>query len=649
MGKRGQISIFFVVGILLLMAVTTIYLFFSGTLSQERELVVPEATTPLQKFVSRCIEDTARQGLFILGHQGGHIELPEGFAGNPSVTIADDPASPLRTPYWYVGGKYYIPSPEKMEEDLAAFIDAYIGTCLGGFESIPSADIVNVTAPRSSVRINEEDVVVLLDYEVVSTTGRRTTQDSFAVRIPLRLTEIIDTAAQVAQALRASLKLERATIDLMAAADPSIPMSGMQMRCDEPVWTKFQVQRFLEDVLYYNIPKMKVMGTDHAPFEEDLSHYRSFSDMSMGEFESTYCDEDGCDIPDVPRDNYVYNHMYLDAGLPAQVGDHGITVGFSYLPTFGMEMTVRPEEDGIMRSVTEQGDSEYLSFFCMNVYHFTYDVVYPVQVVVRQEEAFNDGKPFLLRFAMPVMIKRNLPDEDPSAGFSFATVGDSSFCQSTRAETMHIYARDVIAGQNLDDATISFECVKFRCPLGETRSELNGIYRLSTEIPSGCYGGFLVAKKDGYTSGKTQITGQEQSVDVEMMALTPILYHIDLAKTGTLPVLLTSGQTAYVSIESQNFGYSKSFIFDPDEQNYLEVLRLPEVYNISITVYDEGTLLGGYIGQLEVNDADFRRVLTLHAYEKLPHPDTPEEVGSLFLFLKNNKSSYHGDYRMTWN
>jgi hypothetical protein len=210
-----------------------------------------------------------------------------------------------------------------------------------------------------------------------------------------------------------------------------------------------------------------------------------------------------------------------------------------------------------------------------------------------------------------------------------------------------VYARDIVYGEDLKDAKVSFECMRFRCDLGTTRSELNGIKRITTEFPAGCYGGFVVAEKEGYTTARQQVEGTEQTLELEMIPLRKVYYTVDLAKVGTIPVPLESHQTAYVTLKSNTLKWDKSFVYDPTEQNYLEVLDLGEEYNVSVMVYGNNGLVGGYIGKLSADQSSQR--LTLHAFEEVPHPTAPEQVGNLLKFLRYNTSQYHGDYYPVWH
>lgn len=79
MGKRGQVTFFIIIGIIMILIFLTLFMMVSKTAEQEgiREAEkvrqLPADIAVLSNFVQSCIELTANQGMLLLGRQGGKI------------------------------------------------------------------------------------------------------------------------------------------------------------------------------------------------------------------------------------------------------------------------------------------------------------------------------------------------------------------------------------------------------------------------------------------------------------------------------------------------------------------------------------------------------------------------------------------------
>ena len=74
MHKRGQVTVFIIVGVLILI-VAGVFLY-----SQDKKIIEKPTTintAPIISFVEQCIKSTAQEGIFENGKQGGYFILPE--------------------------------------------------------------------------------------------------------------------------------------------------------------------------------------------------------------------------------------------------------------------------------------------------------------------------------------------------------------------------------------------------------------------------------------------------------------------------------------------------------------------------------------------------------------------------------------------
>ena len=68
----------------------------------------------------------------------------------------------------------------------------------------------------------------------------------------------------------------------------------------------------------------------------------------------------------------------------------------------------RPSENGILKSNSQKG-TRMLSFFCLHIWHFTYDISYPVMSTIFDQET-KTNKAYRFNFPFKVSIDHNQPN-----------------------------------------------------------------------------------------------------------------------------------------------------------------------------------------------------------------------------------------------
>jgi hypothetical protein len=97
-GKRGQISVYIIIAILIISAVGVYFLVREKSTQKE----IPAEFEPVQASFLSCIETNAEIGAEILGERGGYIYTPEFEPGSefmPFSNQLDFFGQPV--PYWY--------------------------------------------------------------------------------------------------------------------------------------------------------------------------------------------------------------------------------------------------------------------------------------------------------------------------------------------------------------------------------------------------------------------------------------------------------------------------------------------------------------------------------------------------------------------
>ena len=208
MGSKGQVTVFIILGILLL-GIFGLFLYFTGTTieqevtSASRDIVedVPSEFIAIQSYTESCIESTATEALIILGQQGGHL-FPD-LVGDYSLS---DPTNsdgvtldPLSIPYWHYNALENGQSAVSIaslqptlddEEDyysiaaqLGRYIDENIEDCLieyGPFVEqgyLPVQWIKNYTTGQKHynqmIKAMRRQRLVIGDAEKVQNSGKR--------------------------------------------------------------------------------------------------------------------------------------------------------------------------------------------------------------------------------------------------------------------------------------------------------------------------------------------------------------------------------------------------------------------------------------------------------------------------------------------
>ncbi|MBW3003770.1 hypothetical protein KY328_05885 [Candidatus Woesearchaeota archaeon] len=578
--KRGQITIFIVAGIIILIAVGLFFLFRYLSI-QEPVIAVPEEIAPVASFVQDCMATTLTDAVTLAGIQGGWITIPEDLAENPFGHLPV--AGTIKTPMWYYGGTLRVPEIFEIEDGLATYVQQNLDLCLQNFTEIEAFTVIKQAEPVVSVTVNKEDVraYIVMPVEIFK-DGQRYEWDEFTTKIDAKLFKAYETAVQVLNNENSNMFLESMTID-MIALDPDIPLTDFRFdSCRRLTWSKSSIVTRLKDTLYYNIPRLRVNRTLYDRFEQG--------------------------------EDYQKNHFVIDA---LDQANRDVLVGFRFDEDWPLLMTVRPSDGDILKANSGKGFAKYLAFLCMNVYHFTYDIEYPVEVIIREETSFN-GQGYLFRFATPVIIKQNQGSRDYVGEPSLELPRfEPEFCDRKTDKGYEIRAVDAESNEELN-ANISFECLVFRCDLGKTQLSADDLYvNLMTQLPSSCTGGNLIVNEQydpdlnlGYFESLLHIDLEEEGPfkipvkQYKKLEINAKKYRKDDLTTG---LDLEQGEELFIQLENESMDYSEFYAWnleDEEEQEKVNLLLGEGSYDVTLMLTKEERYVGGYRGRLDLTFSD---------------------------------------------
>ena len=155
--KRGQVTIFIVVAIVIVAAIG-LYFTFRGNLGPEGP--VPSHIEPIYLFVQECIEETGQDALSWISQHGGYFIVPE-------------LSTESGIPYYYYGGKSYMPSKEKENLEISKYMSNSLELCINDFSTFPEF-IIERGEIRTKTRIGEDKVIFDVKYPLFIRTEEGT-------------------------------------------------------------------------------------------------------------------------------------------------------------------------------------------------------------------------------------------------------------------------------------------------------------------------------------------------------------------------------------------------------------------------------------------------------------------------------------------
>ncbi|MBI5389592.1 hypothetical protein HZB01_04400 [Candidatus Woesearchaeota archaeon] len=647
--KRGQVTLFIIIGVLLLLIMGFGYYLYS----QKSEQLPPEPITKQQptnkisSFVESCIDQTASEAVIKLGSQGGYINLPPQIDKNPTSYLALDPYRILRVPFWYYAGEDRSPTIPGMQDQLASEITKTLPECLNNFTAFSqeytikeNADIqTRVTIAAHDVRVS---VSYILDVEEKA-TGEKTKLTTYNTILPVKLRRAYELAKAIADSENTNAFLENKTMEFITL-DPKIPLTHLTFHCGTLRWRVADIKKELQTVLQYNYPRIKIKNTNVEPYLYPDEEYQRLATYDLADFMKT-----PPNVPEdpIPEDAYEYFHFQWDVG---STNFKDLTANVIYEPSYGMDMKVSPSSGGIMKSNVGKGSSQLLSYLCINMYHFVYGVVYPVQIAIREDTSFN-GEGFVFRFAMPVIIDNNEANKDVRTTFNpeFTTYeNNEEFCGTTSTNPLEItvLGRDgEMPETELPYVNLSYECLQYACNLGKTTAT-DGHVKATGFLPQGCSNGYLVAEKEGYLTTRQQYVGGQQ---IELHLEKTRTFNLSIVKSKSTSLTsvepLSPDDVVFIQMSVIGKPYEfEQFVTYPEEDSTapasITLVDGSALYDINIILSRKGSeiVYGGFTGNWTADRTMMKdkNTLQIKVVEISPAPALGQEA-QVFDYLNDNQ------------
>jgi hypothetical protein len=214
MGKKGQITLFIILGIVIA-AVVILAVVFRGEISkldqesqQAKLSTLPTDVQPVEDDFQACTKKTLEEGIWLMGMQGGYITAHPGVKafGLGNFTIA------YNSDY----GTNKVPSIPTMEKDLEEYMKAFIPECFKPEEYAKLDVFLWTLAPK--VSITNSTVSSITDHKITisqESTEYRLTKP-YKASVPVRLGMIQNI---VAKTVANEIKNESIDLEYLAGTE----------------------------------------------------------------------------------------------------------------------------------------------------------------------------------------------------------------------------------------------------------------------------------------------------------------------------------------------------------------------------------------------------------------------------------------------
>lgn len=537
--KRGQATIFIILGLIILLTIGVIYYLKTQTTEAKLGIALQQDAASgdavvVQQYVSACLNDISKRAVILLGQQGGYINLSR--TDLHSQTFEIDPTDPTSSdavslgatdiPYWWYENTQHgcthcsittknIPTLENMQEQITAYVKENLAACLDHFAPLEKQGytVTAAATPAIATAIGDTAVYVQLTYPLTIAKEQSTsTLENWYVELHVPLQGIYNAANQIVSMEIQNQFLEQITLNIISGyagldEERLPPLAAFTEGYGVVYWVKQNVKEQLGKYLKTYVPLIQIQGTTGAVQLEGTNDY------GTGFFNMLY-----------RKTNYTF------AGLAVSFIDP--TADFT---DYYFDITPRSGELIKPNSYKNEFPLNILPPIQTNHYSFYYDVSYPLVVSVRDANAFN-GEGYSFFFALEdnirdnrnlmdwaegqgsygpwdaskvqIGLKKGVPTTYPSGidaatnktTYSAVEIPEKTLiCDANQrlSGNVAVDVYDGITGESISAASVAFRCGTYRtCQMGSTNKE--GKYQSAFPI---CVGGAVrVDAPDYYTT-----------------------------------------------------------------------------------------------------------------------------------------------------
>jgi hypothetical protein len=544
--KKGQITIFVILGIILIIGA---FLFFalqsltaeSDVRQLERSVErVDETYRPVQQYVEQCLSIVGKQGLDIIGKHGGYINPVSATSQNnlrfDQTNIWDSDGVSLTgsedgfVAYWAhstlpvesttLQVAFSMPTLDEIRLDHENYINTRLLHCLNDFDQLEFRDakITILDTPKTQVVYSDEFVALKteLTIDVNLPDGSSKSIEGYYTTLPVPFKRYYSQAKFLTAQTVDKNYLENMMLGLISYYGrvdfTSLPPFFATSSNSVPItWTQQRVNMQLQELAQTYVPALKIQGTKNAQninleglSEEEKQFFNLFFLPAL------YSANSELEI----------QHIFLNWPVYSKVRGSDSS-GELIKPTrlaSAFEGTVL---DSIAPSTVDMR------------YQFYYDITFPVIIEIRHEDNLSGQSEFSLLFAIETNVRANKHwsdyvsdnwpiDWNPST-YNLAVVGQETEFEDPQSGekiplpvmptkklfpssdhfisgNISVATYDAVIGEALPDVTISIGVGSFSTAvIGQTKLDDLGQAVFVGQGPL-VMNGYYTLKKEGYLS-----------------------------------------------------------------------------------------------------------------------------------------------------
>lgn len=569
--KRGQVTLFIIIGLVLLFAVGLFILVQEYIKAPEVSPKPPPSFEPLAAVVDSCLSTNLEDSLQILGAQGGRINItPEMKLTRRYLEIFKEAG--VGIPYWYYAGENHNPTIQSMESEIESYIEQTMTPCINEFGNLTQEfNVVYKGDLEADVTIGDEQVTVQLEYPLEASlrrTGEEWTMTKRFVSLPVRLKKAYELALLILQKENEQMFLENTIFDLMVL-NPDIPITNVKFSCKPFTANLGTIRNKIKGLANYNFPDIRINNTDVPQF--------------------------------IPSDkSYATNRLLWDIG--PQAHDYkDLVVQFDYQTDWPMHVYATPSRGSVLRAEPMKIYDKIPT--CYLQYHFVYDLNFPVKVSILDPEGLKNRQ-FRFDFAFPVLLNHNQGDRvnAPIRANIDVPAYDSSFCDEYVKDTVTFSVKNRITNEDINHAEIWSTCGPYECYLGETKPTRNG-YVLEANVPR-CKFAKIHAEKLGYTSYDVEFdTTSATHFDAQLLPKKKVMFEVVKHDIDNPDFAEYLEEDEYVTVTFTNdqYDYQALSAYPLGEESFLELLAdWNYEYMVEAYLIKNDSVIGGYKGNWSI-------------------------------------------------
>ena len=614
--RKAQITVFMIVGIILLFSSALLF-YIRGQIVEgiPEEFVptveeVPLEAQPIKVFVEDCMQQVAKQGIQLMGAHGGYID-PHDSAYGEVFTAGIQPTesdalmmiegSSALLPYWW-----YLSTPNdcttdcqfssnrpflykrnggeaSIEGQLDTFIKRNMPGCLRDFSAFREQgfDITILGEMEPDFRVAEREALVLLKYPIeVSREDRRTEIEQFFTKLDVKIKDAYDLATDIMDTEISGNMLGEHTLNLISmyskpVSTKRLPPTGHYTFSpgDYMIWTTTETRERLEsNVLPPGVSMLQVIGTSN--YQRNV----------MFDLEKKEYDRIGTGLMDRTM---IYLNSTRDYSL--------LEARFAYLDWWPIYLNINDQEVLKPEEIGPAFNAPLFDLLGMNRYEFSYDVSYPVVIMITDPLAFN-GEGFKFNFALEANVRDN-----QAMNVSYMSLptpaAASYFCDENQRNSglIGVEVSEMYTDYPVRRAKVDFIAGDEICFVGFTEFTEDGRTVLSANFPVGV--GELKISKDGYLPIKrpfSALLDEPANYSFRMMPITtinatvvpvPLSYQMGgyVLPPGIPTASLSPKETAMMTfkrVDDDEYGDFSSFLMYNATSGPVDMLIAPGAYEV---------------------------------------------------------------------